>query len=192
MSSHNAFDLACGPAQTSCTPAQTASTASTTSSTSTASTASTTSTAANTASTAAGGPTTDTLQEDIVKHLRANEFLSTDDLATIRSLYDAVRSAVLALAGSTSDLQNPLFWTRIITQMMTMVNKLPREGAQKKALVTETLRLLIEREVPEADRQTVLALMDLFASPAIDLAVAFWHSAAPKVKSVLTCKPCRK
>lgn len=121
-----------------------------------------------------------------------NVQLSVRERDLMVKLYYLFRDDIVGALSTDSDDLNAMFWIGFVADMMRVAKTFKREGAQKKEMIMETLHIIIEHDVPEDHRDEVKLLVDTFAPPAIDMAVAFWHKVAPGLKHALTCGCCRK
>jgi len=125
----------------------------------------------------------DALQAAVRARVTQNEMLSMRDAEPITNMYAHFYGMVSDALAGTNGRPSAAFWALIIPRMMVSAKKIKgMPGPAKKAMVLETLYIIVHHHVPADYRDAVLLALDTFASPAIDLAVEFYHGIKPKFR----------
>jgi hypothetical protein len=84
-----------------------------------------------------------------------------------KELTDAVDGIVHDLSGLTVSGLSVGDLIRFVPRMASLVHTLQIRGSEKRALVMAAFHILVDRVIPEADRHTAHALVDVVFPPAI-------------------------
>lgn len=104
--------------------------------------------------------------------VKENIKLSDTTRLFMSRVYDRFRHQI-SVALTTHDLSDSAGWIALIGDMMKLVNSFKIDGAEKKEIILETIRIVIRFEVPADKKEACDVLLSTVLVPAIDLAVYF-------------------